>query len=119
MGEWQPTAEFWRQLVAPDTRDADISRPYPFCLAYPVEGQVEALRGAVATAVGVPATVPVEAEDLPAVNVDQQLVRIDDLIAQAEKERPDLARARAQALAAQSHAESVRWRGVHFRAVRK
>ena len=35
MGEWQPTAEFWRQLVAPDTRDADISRPYPFCLAYP------------------------------------------------------------------------------------
>ena len=40
MGEWQPTAEFWRQLVAPDTRDADISRPYPFCLAYPVEGDV-------------------------------------------------------------------------------
>ena len=40
MGEWQPTAEFWRQLVAPDTRDADISRPYPFCLAYPMEGDV-------------------------------------------------------------------------------
>ena len=40
MGEWQPTAEFWRQLVAPDTRDADISRPYPFCLAYPLEGDV-------------------------------------------------------------------------------
>jgi DNA ligase-1 len=43
MGEWQPTPEFWRQLVAPDTRDADISRPYPFCLAYPVEGKVEDL----------------------------------------------------------------------------
>jgi DNA ligase-1 len=43
MGEWQPTAEFWRQLVAADTRDADISRPYPFCLAYPVEGDVAEL----------------------------------------------------------------------------
>jgi DNA ligase-1 len=38
MGEWQPTPEFWRQLIAPDTSDADISRPYPFCLAYPVDG---------------------------------------------------------------------------------
>ncbi len=43
MGEWQPTPEFWRQLVAPDTRDADVSRPYPFCLAHPLEGGVEQL----------------------------------------------------------------------------
>jgi DNA ligase-1 len=43
MGEWQPTAEFWRQLLAPDTGDADVSRPYPFCLAYPLEGAVEGL----------------------------------------------------------------------------
>jgi ATP-dependent DNA ligase len=43
MGEWQPTAEFWRQLLAPDTRDADVSRPYPFFLAYPLEGDVEEL----------------------------------------------------------------------------
>ena len=43
MGEWQPTAEFWLQLVAPETRDADISRPYPFFLAYPMEGPVEEL----------------------------------------------------------------------------
>jgi DNA ligase 1 len=43
MGEWQPTAEFWSQLLAPDTRDADISRPYPFFLAYPLEGSVEEL----------------------------------------------------------------------------
>jgi len=27
MGDWQPTAEFWTDLVAPDTRDADVSRP--------------------------------------------------------------------------------------------
>jgi len=38
MGDWQPSAEFWRQLIAPDSGDADISRPYPFCLAYPLEG---------------------------------------------------------------------------------
>ena len=76
-----------------------------------VEGQVQTLRGALATAVGVPATVPVEAEELPQAALDQQLAKIDELIAQAERERPDLARARAQALAAQSHAESVRWRG--------
>jgi DNA ligase-1 len=43
MGDWQPSAAFWRELVAPDTRDADISRPYPFCLAYPVEGDVAEL----------------------------------------------------------------------------
>jgi DNA ligase-1 len=43
MGDWQPTAEFWRQLIAPETKDADVSRPYPFCLAYPLEGTVEDL----------------------------------------------------------------------------
>ena len=43
MGDWQPTAEFWKQLLAPDTRDADVSRPYPFCLAYPLDGPVEEL----------------------------------------------------------------------------
>jgi DNA ligase 1 len=43
MGEWQATPEFWRQLIAPDVRDADSSRPYPFFLAYPVEGDVEDL----------------------------------------------------------------------------
>jgi DNA ligase-1 len=43
MGDWQPTAEFWRGLIAPETSDADVSRPYPFCLAYPLEGSVEEL----------------------------------------------------------------------------
>ncbi len=43
MGEWQPTAEFWRQLLTPGANDADISRPYPLFLAYPLEGDVEAL----------------------------------------------------------------------------
>jgi DNA ligase-1 len=43
MGDWQPTPDFWRELLAPETKDADISRPYPFCLAYPLEGPVEDL----------------------------------------------------------------------------
>jgi DNA ligase-1 len=40
MGEWQATPDFWRGLVAPDVRDTDTSRPYPFFLAYPLEGAV-------------------------------------------------------------------------------
>jgi DNA ligase-1 len=43
MGDWQPSAAFWRELMAHDTRDADVSRPYPFCLAYPIEGDVAEL----------------------------------------------------------------------------
>ena len=43
MGEWQPTREFWEQLVAPEMSAADVSRPYPFFLAYPLEGTVEDL----------------------------------------------------------------------------
>lgn len=37
MGGWEPTAEFFHRLTAPDTRDADVSRPYPFFLAHPLE----------------------------------------------------------------------------------
>ena len=43
MGSWDPCAEFFQRLVGPDTRDADISRPYPFFLAYPLEGEPAAL----------------------------------------------------------------------------
>ena len=43
MGDWQPTGESWRQLMARDTTDADVSRPYPFFLAYPLEGKIEDL----------------------------------------------------------------------------
>jgi DNA ligase-1 len=37
MGTWDPTPEFFTRLTAADTSDADISRPYPFFLAYPLE----------------------------------------------------------------------------------
>jgi DNA ligase 1 len=43
MGEWQPGAEFWSELTSAETGDADISKPYPFFLAYPLEGPVEDL----------------------------------------------------------------------------
>jgi DNA ligase-1 len=43
MGDWQPTADFAAQILAKETADADVSRPYPFCLAYPLEGEVEEL----------------------------------------------------------------------------
>jgi DNA ligase-1 len=44
MGAWEPSREFFERLVAPDTRDAEVSRPYPFYLAYPLD-QAPALLG--------------------------------------------------------------------------
>jgi DNA ligase-1 len=43
MGDWQPTPEFFESLIARDAGDADISKPYPFCLAHPLDGPPEAL----------------------------------------------------------------------------
>ncbi len=37
MGEWQPTPEDYRRIVSPEPGDSDITRPYPFFLAYPLE----------------------------------------------------------------------------------
>jgi len=37
MGNWRPTADFFRRLVDPDDHDTAISRPYPFCLAHPID----------------------------------------------------------------------------------
>ncbi|MCB0150821.1 MAG: hypothetical protein KDE01_24615, partial [Caldilineaceae bacterium] len=39
MGTWEPTPEFYTALLSPDTEDADVSRPYPFFLAYPLEDE--------------------------------------------------------------------------------
>jgi DNA ligase-1 len=43
MGDWEPTPEFFDRLRVTDARDSDASRPYPFCLAHPLEGPPEAL----------------------------------------------------------------------------
>ena len=43
MGTWSPTADFFQSLTASETSDADLTRPYPFCLAHPLEGPPAAL----------------------------------------------------------------------------
>lgn len=37
MGDWEPDADFFTRLIDPEVDDTVISRPYPFCLAHPVE----------------------------------------------------------------------------------
>lgn len=43
MGTWQPGPKFWAVLNAPATEAGDRSRPYPFCLAAPLDADPEAL----------------------------------------------------------------------------
>jgi DNA ligase 1 len=43
MGAWEPSPEFFGSLFAPDTADADISRPYPFFLAHALEAEPASL----------------------------------------------------------------------------
>jgi DNA ligase-1 len=43
MGDWEPTPEFYAWLSAPETGPSDISRPYPFFLAHPLDGQASDL----------------------------------------------------------------------------
>jgi DNA ligase 1 len=43
MGDWQPTLAFFARLISPDAADADISKPYPFCLAHALDGSPEQL----------------------------------------------------------------------------
>ena len=42
-GHWTPTADNFTRLVAADSSDADRSRPFPFYLAYALEGELESL----------------------------------------------------------------------------
>jgi outer membrane protein len=77
------------------------------------EGNVAIVRGALATSLGVPANLPVDVVDLPEkLDVQPLGETIDKLIERAQGQRPDLARARAQALASSSHADSIRSRGL-------
>jgi DNA ligase-1 len=45
MGGWEPSAEAFAALIAPEDPSGDPSRPYPFCLASPLEDGVETLGG--------------------------------------------------------------------------
>ena len=74
-----------------------------------VRGQIETIRGELATALGVPANIPVDTADLPRdVNVEATTASIDALIDQAQKERPDLGAARAEAERARRHIGTIR-----------
>ena len=42
-GDWPPTSQFYATLLQTDTDDTDISRPYPFQLAWPLEADPESL----------------------------------------------------------------------------
>ena len=42
-GNWTPHADSWTALVAEQTADTDVSRPYPFYLAYALEEELETL----------------------------------------------------------------------------
>jgi TolC family type I secretion outer membrane protein len=77
------------------------------------QGQIQTIRGSLATALGVPANIPVEVGDLPeTVDVDQAIGTVDELIRRAELERPDLASARLEVSRAQAHVRSVRSSGL-------
>lgn len=75
-------------------------------------GAVQTIRGALATALGLPATIPVEAGELPQVDVSATMEAIDALVARAEESRPDLAAARLAAEKARAHAKAVRGAGL-------
>jgi outer membrane protein TolC len=83
-------------------------------LAYDqVSGQIQTLRGQLATALGVPVDVPVDAAQLPEdVHEDASVASVERLIAEAQRSRPDLAAARARAQAAHAHVASVRSSGL-------
>ena len=40
MGEWTPSAEWFTSLLSGAVTDDDLSRPYPFCLASPIDNDV-------------------------------------------------------------------------------
>jgi outer membrane protein len=74
-----------------------------------VEGQIQTMKGALATAVGIPANTPFDVaiprNDLPLAQVSDDVER---LIRDAQANRPDLAAARSLAAKAQSHVAKVR-----------
>jgi len=42
-GHWEPRGDSFSALIAKETSDADISKPYPFYLAYSLENELEQL----------------------------------------------------------------------------
>jgi outer membrane protein TolC len=78
-----------------------------------LEGQVLAVRGALATAMGLPANVPFDVGSLPSeVPLERARPAIDSLIETARLQRPDYAELRALASKAAAHVGTVRADGL-------
>lgn len=45
MGKIDPTADFFQYLIGREETTENLTRPYPFCLAHPVNGDVSSLGG--------------------------------------------------------------------------
>ena len=43
MGKWQPAEVSFKELISAENINPDNSKPYPFCLAYPLEKELENL----------------------------------------------------------------------------
>jgi outer membrane protein len=77
------------------------------------EGEVLALRGALATAMGLPPNTPYDVGTLAAeVSLDRGAAAVEQLIATARERRPDLAAARALVEQAAAHVRAVRSDGL-------
>ncbi len=43
MGNWEPTEAFFQELISQDDGEADVSKPYPFMLAHPLQDEPDTL----------------------------------------------------------------------------
>ena len=73
------------------------------------DGQVQTIRGALATAMGLPANTPYEIEDLPLnPGIDGISKTVDEYIKQAEANRPDLAAQKSRVEQSLAHIRTTR-----------
>ncbi len=74
-----------------------------------IAGQIQTLRGALATSMGLPANISFEVGELPgSVPTEKVAVAVDDLIERSLKRRPDLLAARWQAEKAMAKVDTVK-----------
>ena len=74
-----------------------------------LQGQISTTRGALATAMGLPADLDFDVEGLPETPPRQEAaVEVDRALEEAKANRPDLAAARAEAMQAEAHLRAVR-----------
>jgi len=92
-----------------DVLQARTNRSQALLAFQEVDGQVKTIRGALATAMGLPADIAFDVGFLPnELPVEMVSETIDKLMAQAENRRPDLAAARARVRQAEADLASVR-----------